>query len=270
MSSNKLILGAGLAALFLVTKNDNQPPPAPITPYTPVDPTPVVTDDRTVVVSGMVSITAESKPDFATWQRKEWALWYRALAQKSGSERAITIVWASWNSSENHMAYKFPSGYHLERILILWQPDVTVGNIVITENSSPLYDTWTAWLYSSPVWYCPDWMAWFDVMELAWGTQTAQQKFASAWSHPDNWKFLSNGYSCSQDCSFIKIMMERGIDVADTGLHTLCSLSNVPYNLVKAGENITEGIRDTTSLVSKIMPIAILGGGAYFLYKRNL
>ncbi|MGH1339289.1 MAG: hypothetical protein ACRBFS_24435 [Aureispira sp.] len=266
-------MGLTAAAVMATNgKKKSQTPDLSIDPVTTVPDTYTVFSDSNTrglsTMSGIGNITIKSQPDYDNWQRKEWALWYRAIAQQEGPARAIDTLWAAWNVEANSIAFKLPSSYHLERVLVLWQPKATVGNFNITENSTPVYDTWAAWWNNIPVWNCPEWMAWFDAMEIAWDLQTAQYKFSSGWTNPDNWNITGVGRKCREDCSFIKIMIERGIDVAPIGMHTLCSIINVPYNLIKATENVSEGIKDTTSLASKVMPVAILGGGAYYLYKK--
>jgi hypothetical protein len=62
-------------------------------------------------------------------------------------------------------------------------------------------------------------------------------------------------------------MINRGIDIADTGMHTLCSIMNIPHNVVKAGENVSKGILNTSTLVRDLMPVAVVAALGYTGYR---
>ena len=220
--------------------------------------------------SGMIAVSgiqATSQPDYKTWTRAHWAAWSQSLLQNNSPEDTKTILWNAWRNGENPFADKFPSVDSLFFSLIAYRPDTAVGAFNIDENSLPVYDTWTAWYNNVDVWECADWKNWFDAMETAWSRTTAQQKFASAWSYADNWSLGSNGWSCSQTCGFIDDMTQRGVDVADTGMRTVCNLTNIPYNIVTAGSNVSQGINSATNAAANVAPFLIYGGAAFLAYK---
>jgi hypothetical protein len=226
----------------------------------------------------MVGITINSQPDYKTWTRSHWAAWYQSLLQNNSPEDTKTIVWNAWLNGENPFAYyvetegaapinKYPNADVFVFSLAAYRPAANVGAFNITANSLPVYDTWTAWWNNVDVWECSHWKVWFDVMEADWGLATAQQKFVSAWSYEDNWASASNARICSHDCTFIEDMTQRGIDVAFFGVRTVCNLVNIPYNIIEAGENISQGAADTTATAASVTPWLIYGGVAVLAYK---
>jgi hypothetical protein len=226
----------------------------------------------------MSGIMPNSQPDYTIWTRSHWATWYHSLLQNFSPEDAKNLIWAAWIKAENPFAYfvetegaapvnKFPNADILVFSLAAYQPDGMVGAFNITATSLPVYDTWSAWWNNIDVWECADWKVWFDVMETDLGRTIAQQKFVSAWSYKDNWASSSNARICSHDCTFIDEMTQRGIDVAFFGVRTVCNLVNIPYNIIEAGENISQGAANATANAASVTPLLIWGGAAFLAVK---
>lgn len=263
--TSKILLGGGLLGAFYLYQKDQA--------GTKTSNVPLSTEgDQQVRVLEVAGITSESIPDYKTWTRGHWREWMQAL-YKNAPQIAKRTIWGAWQSDENEHRTKFPAFITLATTLLATPPkEEELANVFqIDETSSPVYDTWTNWYNNIPVWQCGEWIAWFDSMERAWGIATARQRWLSGWEFSDNWSLGSNGWSCSQDCDFISKMASRGLDVADWGMWTLCSLSRSGYNIVQTAENVSKGTNNVTKALSdsgQLIGYGLGAAGLYWLYKQ--
>ena len=263
-----LVLG-GLAYVFTQGNKKAAPPPIIHSDNAPIDTSHsgLQTAGNSTGMVAVSGVDVSSSPDYKQWTRKHWAAWCQLLLKNNSLEDVKTIIWAAWRNQENEFSDKYPTVEPLFYSLVSYQINNAVGNLSIDENSQPVYDTWGGWINNVTVWECPDWKNWFDKMAAAWGDQTAIQKFSSAWSFADNWSLGSNGWSCSQTCNFIDEMQQRGVDVADTGMRTICNLTTIPYNLVTAGATVSQGVNTAANTAASVAPLIIYGGVIFLAVK---
>lgn len=275
MKKQNVLIGVGIATAFVLFNqnttpaiNTNNPPnpPAPDT-FTP-DGGPQLYDPNGAI-AGVPGITSESRP-LESWCRAHWATWYKELSAYTNQLTALQTIWTVWQT--------MPYADKIKDVKMLWASLVTwrqidnmgIGSFTfpITANSLPVYDTWTNWWNGVTAWDCNEWETWFTAMENTLGLAAAKTKFISAWSYKDNWAAGSNAWGCSQTCDFINFFRLKGIDVADTGMATICNLIQVPYNLATAAAGATQGISSTINTAANIAPLVVIGVGAALLYKQ--
>lgn len=265
---SKLLTGVFLlGGAYALTRPKNSPnnKDVNITPrYTNTTP-PVLTTGGESIAG--VKVSPNERPDYDNWSRAHWAAWYGAIYNSQGAVAARSKVWDAWNSKENPQSIqvRLQTPEALEFALVVYRGKSTIGAPHhIDENSTPIYDTWSAWWNSTTPWGCGDWVTYFDKMESAWGKIFAQQKWVSAWQHPDNSALGGLAASwCTGDCDFIAKMDARGIDAAAFGTRSFCGLSNTAGNLIRAVEHTSEGIANTAKVASWLLPVA-LGGFVFY------
>lgn len=225
------------------------------------------TDHQLMSVSGF-AIYSDSQPT-EHWRRAEWAAWAKAqlAATNKSSDAVLDSVWLAWTTLGNQK--------HINNKQLLWinilghRLDASItGTPNITADSIPIYDTWSNWWNSVVEWNCMDWLNWYDALAARHGAAVAQSKWKAAWEYEDNWSLGSMGWSCSQTCNIIDEFLQRGINMADTGMLTICQLTNVPYNAAVAVNSASEGIKDTVALLATVLPVAVVVGGSMYLYKE--
>lgn len=270
---NKVLILGGLAAATVYALSQDKedytvPPPPP-----PPPPTTGTTATQTLsTLNGIGRVDNPGTPQ-ASWSRPEWSKWYRAQLAID-PQNANSLLWSEWNNSANEKVKdKFPAVEMLGLSLINWLPldGPAVEGFNITAHSTPVYDTWSNWWNNVDHWELNHWVLWFDELQAAFGQALAINKWLDAWSYVDNWSSNSVGNYGSIDCDFIDQMMQRGIDIAATGAMTVCAFTNIPYNLVSAGESLSSGVKDTANAISTVAPILVWGGAgllAYSAYKK--
>lgn len=278
MSDNKIAIAAAIiGAGYLLTQKKPPPPPPPIIE---TQSTPEHTPE--LGIEGIGAIDRTSTPDFETWKRIEWSTFFRDLYENSSEpENTPVIVWDLWNVESNPHREKFPTIEAFIFNLATYRDKSIIGDsapFVVTADSTPVYETWTNTWGGQPSWDCEQWQQWYVKLAQKLGAQEARDKWANAWSYVDNWGFkwrLTAGQWCGIDCDFINYFRLKGIDVANTGAETTCTLVSIPTNLLDATANITEGavnvtegIVDTTSLLKTLVPLVFVGGVALFAYKK--
>lgn len=129
----------------------------------------------------------------------------------------------------------------------------------ISYSSEPVLDGW-GW---ADYWQCPDWVAWHKLNVQELGQEEANSKFIYWWdqqhidANPYNW--------CKYNSSFYKYFKDQGID-------TGWLLSKVFVGIDQLADGVPDlgaGLKKTLQWSKYILPIALIGFGLSFLYKRS-
>lgn len=272
MSKKKLLAGgAGLALLYALTEKKSQTP----------------TGGGIVVNSGATSTETQNEPsligqaiappqnaDIETWKRPQWAQLYKYLYETTSPANAANVVWQQWDDERNRNRSRFPNMDLLIFDLATYRPTNGVGATAsvatINADSIPVYQTWGNWWNNVPTWDCEIWKEWYNMNALKYGQATARNKFVNAWAHPDNFSytFSAAGNDCGIDCNFVNYFRTKGIDVAYTGVETICNLVSVPSTLIDATASAASAANTTIKTVGTLLPFAVVALGGMYIYKQ--
>lgn len=186
------------------------------------------------------------------------------------NKQALMSAYNAWKSPDNPLQEYAPT---LEAFALLLQRKADTRRQVagigylINWDSTPLYDSFNAFVYNLPTWSCEDWIQWHKKLEEHYNnTYTANDVWLQAWNspehNPDCWTFGCPDTSyCRYDCdNFVKYLASKDINVSTV-------ISNITCNLQDVVLNVVEGVRGASvaakSIIS-ILPIALVG---YFGYK---
>jgi len=130
----------------------------------------------------------------------------------------------------------------------------------IQYNTEPVLSTlWNGDDY----WKCDDWVRWHKLNVQELGQETANEKFIhwwdeqSAWANPYNW--------CKYDSDFYNYFDDQGIDTGWLLSKVIVAVDTAADGVVDAGE----GLKTTFKLSKYILPIALIGFGLSWLYKKG-
>jgi hypothetical protein len=162
----------------------------------------------------------------------------------------------------------------------------SIGAFTITADSLPAYDTW-GW---ADYWGCTDWMQWHQANVTAYGKDTANQKFISAWGAQDS--FMSPYNWCKYNADFADYFSKQGIDVGwmlshlvvavqdipdavidaagnltDAAGNVLATAADVAESLAHSAQNVASGVGGVTTVIKYVAPFAAIGLGIWAVDK---
>jgi hypothetical protein len=274
MSNNVMAAAAAAAVgIYLLNKPKDKSIPDPTTTIETHPPAPSEFEvfGSSGGILGIDDITRNTQPNYDEWRRREWSLYFRDVYENELPNDAMNFVWQKWIDSDNIRQGMFPTRNALILSLLRPSEESSINDnapFVITADSAPIYETTSNWWNGVYSWDCAQWQMWYDKMEVKYGAAQARDKFINAWTYADNWNWTWNftaGQTCGIDCDFINYFRTKGIDVAITGASNVCTLVDVTTDLVDATKHTSEGIKNTASLASTWLPIAIVGGVVYVI-----
>lgn len=215
--------------------------------------------------------------------RKVWVQNFNQYRSNNSFKDAAQLIWDDWNTQGNVFFELFPTPEALIFSLVTYVPQrvdlplVSAAPTPIKWNDTPSYDTFYNLYHSIYVWNCADWQAWHEALEAYYqSTTTANGIWKSAWLHEDNYCFALGQFicpvtsNCRYDCDFVEYFASKGMEIGNLFSNTVCDLSNIILNLTESAQNVSQGVKDTTKTVSKLLPfaaVAVIGYGGTKLYK---
>ena len=128
----------------------------------------------------------------------------------------------------------------------------------ITYDSEPVLDGW-GW---ADYWDCPDWIKWHQLNVQQLGAETANEEFINWWSeqhidaNPYNW--------CKYNPDFYLYFKDQGINTGWLLSKVFVGIDQLADGVPELGE----GIKTTFKWSKYILPIALIGFGLSWLYKK--
>lgn len=273
---NKLLIGAAGLAILLAQKKEQKPttPAQPNTPYTP--PTPeelaqmaqqqVAPQRQDDVMMGVEAAEWDKQRD--SWLRADWAAYFNTQIEARGLNDALEKCWTEWNNPRNPKRKFLATGQHFLLSLGTYkQPIDKVGaGFNVQWNSTPVYHNCYSVLWSGdPYWSCADWKTWHQKLEEHYNsTRKANQIWESAWTDSSQWGYggyLCSPLGCGGDCNFIQYFASKGLNVAYYFASTTCSLSNLAYNIVEAGNDAADSVSSLAQNAKWMIPLGLVGWG---------
>lgn len=104
---------------------------------------------------------------------------------------------------------------------------------------------------------CEQWITYHQKLVQRYGRTNANQRFTQAWESQSFWAIDYN--FCKYNCDFSNYFKSQGLDIGHLLSNVVCTTNEVVENTTEAVQTISQGVTTTSSVVSKAVPVLLIG-----------
>jgi hypothetical protein len=118
--------------------------------------------------------------------------------------------------------------------------------------------------YTDTQWSCQDWILWHKANVTAYGQPVANQKFVQYASMVSS---LASDHFCPYESSFAAYFTGQGINFDNPLASLYVGTSNAASSAGTVLTNAGSGIASASSILTWLLPLALIGGAGYLSYE---